>query len=265
MKSFALMSGLMAVTFALIFTSCSKEIYPPVVITKEVTDINAQTAMCGGEVLEDGGSEILHKGVCWSTHRSPNIENDNKTDEGPGSGSFDSKLTGLQVNTYYFVRAYATNEKYTSYGQEIKFKAVRNSEIPLVEFNGHYLYVYPRDVLQVPVAWGTYGRKIGATDDNDGQKNCTQIIQTLSQFEAAAAKYCDELDDYGYDDWYLPAINELKELYKHKAEIGNIKDGGYWSSTEYTPYEAKYVHFGNGKISHTNKNYEYYLRCVRRD
>jgi len=63
----------------------------------------------------------------------------------------------------------------------------------------------------------------------------------------------------------LPSAYELKEVYKHKAEIGNFKSDGYWCSTEYTPNEAKYVSFLNGKISHTNKTYKYYLRCVRKN
>jgi len=91
-----------------------------VVSTSEVSDITVNTAKCGGNITDDGGAAITARGVCWSTDPNPTV-NDNKTSDGSGTGSFTSTLTGLHVNTTYYVRAYATNSFGTTYGNERSF------------------------------------------------------------------------------------------------------------------------------------------------
>ena len=96
------------------------EIVLPTVTTNAVTNIKATTATCGGNVTSDGNSMVTSRGVCWSTNQNPTI-NDNKTTEGSGIGSYSSNLSNLSDNTTYYIRAYATNEKGTSYGEEMSF------------------------------------------------------------------------------------------------------------------------------------------------
>ncbi len=114
---------LLLVGTLLILMSCSDENQvesKPVVSTVEVTEITETTAICGGIVESDGGSEVLSKGVCWSTMPDPTIENE-CTNDGVGVGEFISIINDLSCNTTYYVRAYATNEVGTSYGEEISF------------------------------------------------------------------------------------------------------------------------------------------------
>ena len=92
----------------------------PVVTTADVSEITANSAVCGGEVVDDGGSEIVFKGVCWSTEHNPTI-GDSKTNEGSSTGQFTSNLTSLTPQTTYYVRAYATNKIGTAYGEEKNF------------------------------------------------------------------------------------------------------------------------------------------------
>lgn len=87
----------------------------PVLETNEVVSITHVSAITGGRIESDGGAEITEKGVCWSSGYIPTIE-DSKTIEGDGMGFFDSKIVGLNANTSYYVRAYATNSNGTSYG-----------------------------------------------------------------------------------------------------------------------------------------------------
>lgn len=49
--------------------------------------------------------------------------------------------------------------------------------------------------------------------------------------EEFAAKAAYDLVLGGYDDWYLPSINELEELYKQRAIVGLNEAGTYWSSS----------------------------------
>lgn len=88
--------------------------------TIAVTDITQTTAVSGGILTGDGGSPVFARGVCWSTSETPTIS-DNKTIDGEGLGSFSSSLIGLTVNTAYYVRAYATNNAGTGYGDAILF------------------------------------------------------------------------------------------------------------------------------------------------
>jgi hypothetical protein len=82
--------------------------------------INSSSAVSGGNITSDRGAAITARGVCWSTSPNPTIT-DSKTNDGIGTGSYSSFLTGLSPSTTYYVRAYATNAVGTAYGNEISF------------------------------------------------------------------------------------------------------------------------------------------------
>jgi len=104
----------------LVFNSCKRNC-PPKVQTTTVTQITTSTAVSGGEVTDDCGSDVIARGVCWNTTGKPEITKDSKTSDGTGIGTFSSTLTPLTANTLYYVRAYATNEAGTGYGEELTF------------------------------------------------------------------------------------------------------------------------------------------------
>ena len=92
----------------------------PTVTTNAVTNITETTATCGGNVTSDGGATVTARGVCWSTSENPTVSN-NHTNDGTGTGSFISSITGLSPGTTYYVRAYATNSAGTAYGEQRTF------------------------------------------------------------------------------------------------------------------------------------------------
>jgi uncharacterized protein (TIGR02145 family) len=92
----------------------------PAVATNAATNITYSTATSGGNVTSDGGASVTARGACWSTSQNPTVA-DNHTDDGIGTGSFTSSLTGLSSNTTYYVRAYATNSSGTAYGSQVNF------------------------------------------------------------------------------------------------------------------------------------------------
>lgn len=88
--------------------------------TAAIGSITANSAIGGGNITDDGGGSITGRGICWSTTLSPTIQ-DNHTDDGSGTGTYSSSMTGLSPETYYYVRSYAINSAGTAYGNEISF------------------------------------------------------------------------------------------------------------------------------------------------
>jgi uncharacterized protein (TIGR02145 family) len=91
--------------------------------------IKAFSATVGGSILRDGGSDISAKGIVWSTSPNPTIALSTKTNEGSGGARFSNIVSGLNLNTKYYVRAYATNEIGTFYGAELSFTTMNGIAI----------------------------------------------------------------------------------------------------------------------------------------
>jgi len=102
-------------------TFTTSQISVPVITTNSVSDITQSSAVCGGNIASDGGTEVTQRGVCWSTSSGPTIDYDMFTEDGNGTGSFTSNITGLTGNRKYYVRAYAINSEGIAYGQELPF------------------------------------------------------------------------------------------------------------------------------------------------
>lgn len=109
-----------------LLVGCKPEPEKPTVITKEVSDITADSAKVIYNVTDDGGAEITSHGVCWSMSQNPTI-NDNKTNEGNSIGTFSTELYDLISDTTYYVRAYAVNSVGISYGEEKNFKTLNDN------------------------------------------------------------------------------------------------------------------------------------------
>lgn len=106
----------------------------PVLFTTELTQISTNHATLGGNITDNGGGEIIARGVCWATTENPTVNN-NKTTDGVGTGSFTSNITGLQPGTIYYVRAYATNSAGTSYGKELTLTTYAATDIDGNNYN----------------------------------------------------------------------------------------------------------------------------------
>ena len=79
-----------------------------------------------------------------------------------------------------------------------------------------------------------------------------------------AAYICDTLTAYGYDDWYLPSVEELKAIYSNSDKMIDLESDSYWSSTETSNYRAWKQNFYEG-VTDTAKKYKLKnVRCVRR-
>lgn len=74
-----------------------------------------------------------------------------------------------------------------------------------------------------------------------------------------AFQYCEDLDFNGNTDWYLPNLDEVKEireiLYAEK-KVGEFNDDYYWTSetVENNPNDAYGVFFLNGNVGPIEKD-----------
>lgn len=114
----------------MMFISCKKEGILPSVKTFGIWNIEARCAIMGGRVFSFGGNPINARGVCWSKSTGPTI-NDNHFIQKGDTGSFSVHICTLLPGTLYYVRAYATNETGTQYGNEVTFSTT-NTTVPEV-------------------------------------------------------------------------------------------------------------------------------------
>ena len=220
----------------------------PVVTTDSITNINATTATSGGDVIFDGGAPVIAKGVCWSTSSNPTIA-DSYTLDGAGIGSFTSNITGLVANVTYYVRAHATNNEVTSYGNEISFTT-------FVPFQCGNQIIYSgqsyNTVLIGTQCWMAENLNVGTRIDGANNQTDNSIIE----------KYCydDDVDNcntyggmYQWDEmmqyviteavqgicpigWHIPSDSEWTILSDYLGGTavagGKMKEAGtiHWDS-----------------------------------
>ncbi len=99
-----------------------------ILTTAAVSFITGTTAIAGGNIINNSGAIITARGIAWDISPNPTLSN-SFTNEGIGTGSYFSSLTGLTTNTVYYVRAYATNSAGTAYGNEVSFTTTAGTGI----------------------------------------------------------------------------------------------------------------------------------------
>jgi len=164
----------------------------PTVTTSQVIEITTTTASCGGEVSTDGGAPVTVRGICWRTDQTPTIL-DHKTSDGTGTGSYTSLITGLDSNTTYYVRAYATNSAGTAYGDTVSFTRLIPDSIVYTEINPEILikpvrYWDPPNLqydCRQPVPWDSSAH-YDIDADNDGTFDFRVNSDTWYEFHSAS-------------------------------------------------------------------------------
>lgn len=139
--------------------------------------------------------------------------------------------------------------------------------LPAVVYNGVTLYVQPED-HETRMQWGADGIETGASSTTNGQANTQLIVGALKNNKGIlyGALYCDNLTYAGFDDWYLPALEELDAVYQEKENVGDFEYNNYWTSTENGAFFAYRQYFTNGyQESNAMKINNSGVRCVRRE
>jgi hypothetical protein len=234
---------------------------PTLSATTAVTNATFEGGSSGGNVSDDGGLTITDRGVCWSTTSNPTTAN-SKISTGTGSGSFTSALVGLNPNTFYYVRAYATNLLGTVYGSQVSFTT------SLVAIGDTYQGGTVAYILQSGDPGYVSGTQHGIIDGGDqgsasfgcagtvitgargtalgtGNQNTTDILNGCAVL-GIAARVCAGLSQNGYSDWYLPSRDELDKLILVKNQLASFPVSGFiLTSSQYisgTIFQVNYVY-----------------------
>jgi len=101
----------------------------PVVVTSEVTEITENSALVGGNILSDGGDNIIERGVYLGTEPDPELTG-SKIAIGSGTGSYSTTISNLQPATIYFVKAFASNSLGTAFGNQEIFETLPEEVVP---------------------------------------------------------------------------------------------------------------------------------------
>jgi len=118
----------------------------------------------------------------------------------------------------------------------------------------------------VMVEWGPFMLDVSGTDREIGSgRSNTDRILAATPGRITAASVCRDLTLNGYNDWFLPSINELVEMGFVLSSKGPVrfKKNWVWSSTQSTPGSAWHMYFYNGVVNYDHKFYIKLVRAVR--
>jgi len=106
--------------------------------------------------------------------------------------------------------------------------------------------------------WSSTNQNVTGADGTaigTGKANTAAILTTHSSAQASsnAAKAASEHNGGGKNDWFLPSINELNEMYKARTHLG-ISSGYFWSSTQTNTDNAQIWQFSGGSYTNRNKS-----------
>jgi serine/threonine protein kinase len=249
-----------------------------------ISEITETTAQVSADLKSSGGGEFSVFGFCYSTSTNPTINN-NKTIASGDGNTFNVSLSNLQPNTTYYVRAYATNEAGTAYGEEKSFvtkqKEQTTTKLKIGDTYAGGIIFYIDGTGQHGLVCAAYDQSSGAewgcnknaiygtsTTFGSGQSNTNKIINSCSE-SSIAAKICNDLVFNGYSDWFLPSKDELYFMYKNLKQngMGDFAGASYWSSSEYAGHETYFVwlqSFINGdQLLCFEKDDSRYIRAIR--
>ena len=208
----------------------------PTVTTNAVTDITTNSALVGGAITNDGNGTVTESGICYKTGN----EDWTCVSIAATNNAFSMTLTGLTANTTYTVRAYATNEEGTGYGEEVSFTTLNDGGGDTHEYvdlglPSGTLWATCNVGADTPEGYGDYFAW-GETEPKSVYNWST--YQYCMGSDHTLTKYCDE-SSYGYngftdnlttllpeDDaatanwgngWRMPTLEEWQELLDNTA------------------------------------------------
>lgn len=255
----------------------------PEVITESVTNITRNSFTITATVLTDGGSEIIARGICWGTTAGPLLTTNTSVTVDGGTGSFTAMATSLKGSTTYYARAFATNSRFTSYGEDVMFTtpepvlpkvttvSVSSVTSTTAVSGGIIIDDGAAEIIEKGVCWNTTGNP-GLTDNftTDGPgsgeflSNLTSLLTNTTYFVRAYATNSvgtayGEVFSFSTSDLPVLSTNPITAVTGTSATSGgNIFAGGElsilqrgvcWNTTGNPTLEDSFTENGSGSGS----------------
>lgn len=134
----------------------------PSVSTTSLTQPTSTSLIVNGSISSLGTPNASQYGFCWNTSGNPTISDNYDQHGTPTTGNYSSTITGLTVDTTYYVRAYATNSQGTAYGANLSIIMVTISTPVATVITSAPYYVNPSG------AGNDYLSFIGSIDSRNG-------------------------------------------------------------------------------------------------
>ncbi|MBR5983080.1 MAG: carboxypeptidase regulatory-like domain-containing protein [Bacteroidales bacterium] len=208
-----------------------EQIINPIVVTSPASNIGANYATLNGYIHNQGASDVTGRGFEYGTDPENLTENITSTDE---NNEFSAEITGLDTNTFYYYRAYATNSDGTGYGE---IKSLKTHGL----LNG---YTYADLGLPSNTYWAT--ANIGATNPEDfGNYYAWGEIEPKDAYDWSTYQHCNGsansltkyCSDPGYgDNGFTDDLTTLEA----SDDVANVNMGSFWRMPTHEEMEELY-------------------------
>lgn len=241
--------------------------------TDSVVSIGALGATVWSTIMSEGAGPLIEKGICWSASSLPTIA-DSTSQSTYSPSVYPVAASNLNLNTTYYVRAYAINQDGVSYGNQLSFTTnsmliytagsgvtdLDGNNYPTVVLDGEewmaenlrveqYSNGDPILNIEGDTAWGNAVTGAWSWYNNDSQFNYP--YGKLFNWHAAsdARNVCPS-------GWHVPTIGEWELLFDFvETSIGQepgafiTTDPNYFTGTANTTNEAGFSGLGAGERS----------------
>lgn len=253
------------------------------VTTMNPTAITTYGMTCGGEVINSGNSGVLVRGVCWSTQQNPTI-NDPHTTDGYGMGSFTSTVEGLEMNTTYYVRAYALTANGAGYGEQVMFTTKNGvpslttsaaSEIGTTwaTCGGDISDDGGMEVTERGICWSTTSNPTIEGNHGSNGAGLGSFSVNMNNLEPNTTYYVRAYATNGYTTAYgnevsfrtevaqtwpngkLPGQFSVSATHQVQFSQGNLLYNAYTDNWSFAPNQLFYIGDGNSNISPSYNGY----------
>ena len=184
----------------------------PAVSTLPVSFVGTTFAICASYLASRGVPEVSLRGICWNKTGSPTIADSINIVQND-TGTFTSPLSGLQLGTTYYVRAFAQNRDGVVYGNQVNFTTAT------AYTTGSGSFTDPRDLQTYQ--WVKIGSQIWMAENL--RYNYGSYYYPNANETSYGRLYFTPSTSIAPPGWHLPSKSEWEELINF---VGGTDDAG---------------------------------------